>query len=397
VKVGRCASRTASLTPAQPCRASKDKCALYLASSQTTRSPPRRPTSGASAPIDATLPCQRRGRRASPRPGGRRPSCGASRPANARTQASHTADTSRSQASPSSARAPPRPRSSATQPIASRALATYGSRTRSRAKAGRRWRPVPTSACIARTLSVRLRPTPIVAKGCKSSARRARVQRTAAIGSGSSARSENSQGNEVHCPVGTLRVAHSPQSTRPRGLARTSRRGTNVARRRERKSSSRRMTGPAISHDGTSRADPGTNVPPSSVGATENPTADRTSPNALQRNRGVTRTPATTRRLAGATSGTAPDTSCRPQQHVQAPVGVHLGMETKALDRASIRAEEWVDPAFPLGLDERPRDSHGSTLVCRLQQWARGRRLGPSSGSGSAAGGPSLRQATPRR
>jgi Protein of unknown function (DUF2384) len=41
---------------------------------------------------------------------------------------------------------------------------------------------VPTSACIARTLSVRLRPTPIVAKGCKSSARRARVQRTAAIG-----------------------------------------------------------------------------------------------------------------------------------------------------------------------------------------------------------------------
>lgn len=92
----------------------------------------------------------------------------------------------------------------------------------------------------------------------------------------------------------------------------------NVLRRRAKSVSSRRTTGPAINHDGTSRAEPGTSAPPPSVGATENPTPERTSPRALYRNLGLTRTPAATRRLAGATSGTAPirpegrSNMCRP-------------------------------------------------------------------------------------
>src|SRR3712207_8019291 len=49
-------------------------------------------------------------------------------------------------------------------------------------------------------------------------------------------------------------------------------RGTNVVRRRASRVSSLRTTGPAMSHDGTSRADPGTSAPPPTVGATEKPT-----------------------------------------------------------------------------------------------------------------------------
>jgi hypothetical protein len=135
---------------------------------------------------------------------------------------------------------------------------------------------------------------------------RASVHRTAAIRSGSSARSENSHGSDVHRPTGTWRRAQSPQSTRPRGVARSSRRWMNVVRPRLRSSSSRLMTDPAISHEGTSRAEPGTSALPPRVGATENPAADMTSPSTLHLNRGVMRTPATTRRLAGVTSGTAP-------------------------------------------------------------------------------------------
>ena len=162
------------------------------------------------------------------------------------------------------------------------------------------------SNCMAWSRSVSCRPTPTAACGRRSSASRASVHRTAAIRSGSSARSENSQGSDVHRPIGTCRRAHSPQSTRPRGVARCSRRWMNATRRRLSNSSSRLMTGPATSHEGTSRAEPGTNAPPPRAGATENPTADMTSPSALHRKRGVISTPATTRRVAGVTSGTAP-------------------------------------------------------------------------------------------
>ena len=148
---------------------------------------PIRPTSGASEPIDATPPSQRSGRLLSTRPGCRSPSCGASAAAKPRTQASHTSATSRSQARPSSARAPPSPRSSATQPIASSASSTNASnagaiqskgdesvRHRCRAEGSR---PLDQEPARDRRGD----------RGLRSSTRRTSVHRTAAIRSGSSA------------------------------------------------------------------------------------------------------------------------------------------------------------------------------------------------------------------
>jgi hypothetical protein len=92
----------------------------------------------------------------------------------------------------------------------------------------------------------------------------------------------------------------------------------NALRRRDKSASRRMTTGPAISHGGTSRAEPGTSAPPPRAGATAKPVPERTSPNALQWKRGLTRTPAATRWLAGASSGIAPirpegrRSTCRP-------------------------------------------------------------------------------------
>ena len=93
-----------------------DKWALYLASTHTTRWAPRKPVSGMSAPMDARLPCQLRRWRASPCPSQVSPNCGARSRTKVATQASQISSASRSQARPSRLRAPPSPRSSATQP-----------------------------------------------------------------------------------------------------------------------------------------------------------------------------------------------------------------------------------------------------------------------------------------
>ena len=152
----------------------------------------------------------------------------------------------------------------------------------------------------------------------RSSPRRASVQRTAAIRSGSSARSENSHGSDVHRPTGTCRRTQSDQSIRPRGVARTSRRGMNVTRRRTRRASSRRMTGPAISQEGTSRAEPGTSAPPPTTGAIENPIAPRTSPRGAPTKPWNHENSCDNSTVAGETSGPAPirpegrNNMCRP-------------------------------------------------------------------------------------
>ena len=119
---------------------------------------PISPTSGASAPMDVRPPSQRKGRRSSPSPRRPEPRAWRQEASESAHPTSQTSATLRSHAETVQA-APPNPRSSATQPIASRASLTKPSNLpREIAVVGRRYAPSPTTDCKARTRSDRSRP-----------------------------------------------------------------------------------------------------------------------------------------------------------------------------------------------------------------------------------------------
>ncbi len=231
---------------------------------------------------------------------------------NASTQASQTLFTGRDQGRPSSDLAPPNPRSSRIQAIASTANRSHSGAIEGATRPpnpGRRAGPGPSPRRRSPIRSISRRATKKSADGSRSWPTRRRVHRSAATSSGSLLNSEYEHWNEVHRPVGSARPAYQFQSTVPRGISRSTVVGTKVRVICAIRAATRETSGPARTQGGTSRAEPGTRASPPISGSTRNPTSPRTWPIDDHPNRGSTRRPPVILRVIGERMGIAPSLS----------------------------------------------------------------------------------------
>ena len=195
-KSARCDSRMTLSSPPHSAARSRFRWSLYFASTNTLRPGSSRRKSGERWASERTPDRQTIGRRVSPcrADESRPPSRAASATRNDSTHASHMALTVSDHGSPSSAVAPPRPRSSRTHATASSARRSHSERIAigsSTCRDGRRAGPGPS----------RRRRSPIRSSGCRNPTR-ASVQRSAAARSGLAASSEHEYRNVVSPSAG---------------------------------------------------------------------------------------------------------------------------------------------------------------------------------------------------